>query len=99
MSDWVSETTKYIDKTVNNIRDIAVKPAHRATHYLVYGLMLFFVVAASGLVLAVLIFRSLILAANMLPAPHNNAWIAWVVLGGMFCVLGGVLWAKRGRLS
>ncbi len=99
MTDWAAETAGYIEKTVANIRDKTVKPAHTITNYVVYGLLAAFLVSAALAILATLAFRALVLLANLLPAPHDNAWIAWIALGGMFCVVGGVLWSKRGSLS
>ena len=99
MTDWAVETTQYIEKTVANIRDRTVKPAYAATHYLVYGLIATFLGAAVVGVITILSFRGLVIAANSLPGPQDNAWIAWSVLGGMFCAIGALLWSKRGSLS
>ena len=99
MTDWAAETTKYIEKTVANIRDRTVKPAYAATHYLVYGLIAIFLTLGLLTVATILAFRGLTIAANLLPGPQDNAWIAWSGLGGMFCVIGAFLWSKRGSLS
>ncbi len=99
MTDWAAETTQYIEKTVANIRDRTVKPAYAATHYVVYGLMAVFLIAALSAMLTILAFRGLVIAANSLPGPQDNAWMAWSVLGGMFCAGGALLWSKRGSLS
>lgn len=95
MADWVTETAGLIDKTVTNIRNVTVAPAHRFTRYAVYGVMLAAVAVAALVLLVFLTFRGLVLLANLLPAPHDNAWLAWAVMGGIFCVAGAVVWSKR----
>lgn len=99
MTDWASETTRYIEQTVANIRDRTVKPAHRATQYLVYGLLIALMATAIGLLLTLLAFRGLVILVNWaLPSPDDNTWVVWIALGGMFCGAGGFLWSKRGSL-
>ncbi len=98
-NDWATEVTGYIERTVANVRDRTVKPAHTATRYLVYGLIAVFMVATLLVLLATVTFRAVVLLANALPAPHDNAWIAWIALGGMFCAIGAFLWSRRGSLS
>jgi len=99
MTDWAAETAALIDKTVGNIRNVTVTPAHRATRYVVYGVMLVAIASTALILLTTLLFRSLVIAANLLPAPHDNAWVAWVGLGGIFSVAGAVVWSKRKQPS
>lgn len=98
-TDWASDTTRYIEKTVDNIRAWTVTPARKTANYLVYGLLVALLGAAIGCLLVVLAFRGLVLAANALPSPHDNAWIAWMFLGGIFCILGRWAWSRRGSLN
>ena len=95
MADWAAETAGLIDKTVTNIRNVTVTPAHRFTRYAVYGVMLAAIVTTMLILVTLLAFRGLVIGANALPAPHDNAWLAWTILGGIFSAAGAVVWTKR----
>ena len=97
MADWAAETAGLIDKTVANIRNVTVAPAHRIARYVVYGVMLTGIALTILTLLVFLAFRGLVILANLLPAPHNNAWVAWVALGGIFCGAGTFCWGRRQR--
>ena len=98
-ADWVSDTTNYIEKAVDNIRRWTVTPARNTANYLVYGLLATLLGSAIVVLLTLVAFRGLVLAANLLPGPRDNAWIAWMFLGGIFCVLSRWAWSRRGSLS
>ena len=95
MADWASETAALIERTVANVRERTVEPAHRITRMVVFGLLgAFFVLTALTIVILVA-FRALVVAFDELPAPHDNAWMAWMTLGGICLLAGAFLWNKR----
>ncbi len=95
MTDWASETAALIDKTVANVRERTVEPAFNITRYVVYGLIAAFFAIPLLILLGIVVFRGLVLLFNLLPAPHDNAWMAWATLGGISAVAGMLLWRKR----
>ena len=94
MNDWASETAALIDKTVGNLRDRTVEPARTATRYLTYGLLALCFALPLLTLLTIVSFRALVLLFNLLPAPHDNAWMAWATLAGIFAIAGVFLWRK-----
>ena len=95
MADWASETAALIERTVANVRERTVDPAHRITRIIVFGLLGSFFVFTAMLIVCIVSFRALVAAYNELPAPHDNAWMAWMTLGGICLLAGAFLWSKR----
>ena len=63
------------------------------THALVIAFPLAFFTAL--FIMGIVAFRALVNAYNELPAPHDNAWMAWMTLGGICVLAGAFLWNKR----
>ncbi len=95
MADWASETAALIERTVANVRERTVDPAHHATQIVVFGLLGSFFVLSALTILVIVAFRALVALYNQLPGPHDNAWMAWMTLGGICLLAGGFLWGKR----
>jgi len=95
MADWASETAALIERTVANVRERTVEPAHRITRIIVFGLLGSFFVFTALLIVCIVSFRALVVAYNELPSPHDNAWMAWMTLGGICLLAGAFLWGKR----
>src|SRR5438046_10093472 len=96
MSDWAGETAGLIERTVANVRERVVEPAESVGRIIVMG-TLAALVGVTALVLVVLgAFHTLVIAANAAtPGPNDNAWIAWMALGGILVVGGVLLWSER----
>jgi hypothetical protein len=96
MSDWASETAELIDRTVGNVRDRVVEPAQSVGRVIVYGALAGLLGLAILVLAGLALFRGLVLLANgVTPGPDDNAWIAWLVLGGILELSGALAWAKR----
>ncbi len=95
MADWASETADLIERTVANVRERTVDPAHRITRIVVYGLLGSFFVLTAVVIVVIVAFRALVAAFNTLPDPNDNTWMAWMVLGGICLGAGAFVWAKR----
>ncbi len=96
MSDWAGETAELIERTVANVRERVVEPVESVGRVVVFG-TLAALVGITALVLVVIgAFHLLVIAANAAtPGPNDNAWIAWIVLGGILVAGGVFAWSKR----
>ena len=89
MSDWTTEATDVIERSVALVRDRTVEPARVATKAIVYG-VLAVLAAVPAIVLATIgAFRALVIIEQ------GNTWAAWLTLGGIFLIAGAFCWTKR----
>jgi hypothetical protein len=89
VSDWTTEATDLVERTVAMVRDRTVAPAHTATRAVVYGLLAALVAIPAVVLLILGAFRALVLIEQ------GYTWAAWVTLGGIFVIAGAFLWTKR----
>jgi hypothetical protein len=95
MADWASETADLIERTVTNVRERTVDPAYRITRAVVFGLLAVFFIVPAMLIVFIVSFRGLVNLYNQLPGPDDNAWMAWMTLGGICLLAGAFAWNKR----
>jgi predicted metal-binding membrane protein len=96
VSDWASETAELIGRTVGNVRDRIVEPAESIGRTIVFGTLAGLVGIAIATLGAIALFHLLVIIANeATPGPDDNAWIAWLFLGGILEVAGLFVWSKR----
>ena len=89
MTDWTTEATDLIERTVGMVRDKTVEPARTATRVVVYGLLAALIAIPAVILLAIGAFRGLVLLEQ------GYTWAAWVTLGGIFVLAGAFCWTKR----
>jgi hypothetical protein len=89
VSDWTTEATDLVERTVGMVRDRTVEPARALTKAIVYGLVAAFVAIPAVILLTIGAFRGLVLLEQ------GYVWAAWVTLGGIFVVAGAFCWTKR----
>ena len=89
MSDWTTEATDLVERTVAMVRDRTVEPARTVTRIVVYGLLAALVALPALVLLTIGAFRGLVLAEQ------GYTWAAWVTLGGIFVLGGAFCWTKR----
>ena len=89
MSDWTTEATDVIERTVAMVRDRTVEPAQAITRVIVYGLLAALIALPAVVLLTVGAFRGLVLLEQ------GYTWAAWVTLGGIFVIAGWFSWTKR----
>ena len=95
-SDWTDEVADRIEQTVANLRRLVVDPVRKVTRGIVFGTLAVGFAIPATLILLLLVFRLLVVAANeTLPGPNDNAWMAWDVLGVIFVAAGTWLFARR----
>jgi hypothetical protein len=89
LSDWTTEATDLVERTVAMVRDRTVEPAHTITRAVVYGLLATLIALPALVLLTLGAFRGLVLIEQ------GYTWGAWVTLGGIFVGAGAFLWTKR----
>jgi arginine exporter protein ArgO len=93
MADWTTEAVDTIEKVVGAVRERTVVPAHRISRFIVFGMFAAFAALTAVLLLVLGVFRGAVLIAQ------GEVWAAWLVLGGIFVLLGMVAWSKRSPRS
>jgi hypothetical protein len=71
------------------VRERTVEPVRSVARVVIYGLLAALILIAA--------FSMTIIAAFLLLsiATHNNAWAAWLILGGIFVLAGAFVWTLR----
>lgn len=88
MADWTSDAVDTIENVVATVRDKTVVPAQKATKAVVFGLLVAFFVLTALLMLAIALFRVLVVLTG-------EVWAAYLILGGIFVIAGAFVWTLR----
>lgn len=89
---WADSAADSIADWTNKIREKITSPLKAAAKFFVYIPLAFLFLTAS---VAFVVVAALRLVDNYLSQP---TWLAHFILGGVFLIIGAVLWAKRPRL-
>jgi hypothetical protein len=88
MTDWTTQAADAIERAVSVVRDKTVVPAQRATRAVVFGLLAAFFVGTALTVLTIGVFRGLVILTG-------DAWIAYLICGGILVLGGAFCWRLR----
>jgi hypothetical protein len=88
--DWPAQAATSIEQLVTTVRDRTTVPILTAARAIVYALVGGTLIMASLLMLVVCLIR---LLDNYLP---GEVWVAYLVLGSVFVLIGLILWTQRG---
>jgi hypothetical protein len=87
--DWAAQTADTIERVVGSVRGKTSEPVERVARIVVYGL----VAAVLGVTALILLVIGLVRMADAyLP---GEVWIPYLVVGGIFTLVGLFLWRKR----
>ena len=89
-SDWTVRTADTIDSVVGVVRDKAVVPVTTISRWVVYGLL----AAIVGLMALVLLSAGVVRGIDVATG-DGRVWIAHLITGGIFTLIGLFLWSKR----
>jgi hypothetical protein len=95
-SDWPVQAADAIERVVGGVRDKTTGPAISVARAVVYGTLAGIVGIAVLVMLAIIAVRVLDIAAREI-LDDQSTWLAHLVAGAVFCVVGAVLWSKRRR--
>jgi hypothetical protein len=93
--DWPAQAADTIERVVGTVRDKTAGPALTAARAVVYGTFAAIVGIACLIVLIIALVR---LIDSYLPDAvfgEEHVWAAHLLLGLVFVISGGVLWARR----
>ena len=88
MADWTSDAVDTIENVVATARDKIVVPAQNGTKVVVFGLLVAFFVVTAVMMLAIALFRVLVVLTG-------EVWAAYLILGGIFVAAGAFCWTLR----
>lgn len=96
--DWPAQAADTIERVVGSVRDKTTGPALTVARGVVYGTFAALVGTACLVVLVIMAIR---LLDSYLPDAvfgEDHMWAAYLILGVVFVVTGGVLWGRRHQI-
>jgi uncharacterized membrane protein len=87
-SDWPARTADSIERVVTTIRDRTTRPLLVAGRAIVFGLLAVVVGVAAVVLLSITIVRVTVILTD-------RAWLAHLILGALFVIVGFVLLRLR----
>jgi drug/metabolite transporter (DMT)-like permease len=88
VADWTTDAVDNLENIVTLVRDKTVVPAQKATKAVVFGLVVAFFVVTALLMLAIALFRVLVVLTG-------EVWASYLILGGIFVIAGALVWTLR----
>ena len=88
MADWTTDLVDNLDNAIAMVRDKTVVPAQNATKAVVYGLLVAFFGLTAFLMIAIALFRGLVILTG-------EVWASYLILGGIFVLAGAFVWTLR----
>jgi hypothetical protein len=85
--EWPTQAAERIESVVGSVRRKTTGPAMVASRALVYGLVALMFATIAGILLLIAVLRAL---DALLPT-----WAVQMILGGLLCLVGFLLWSKR----
>ncbi len=88
MADWTTDAVDTLENVVASVRAKVVVPAENTTRVVVFGLLVSFFVLTAVTMLAIALFRVLVVLTG-------EVWAAYLILGGIFVLAGVFVWTLR----
>jgi uncharacterized protein YacL len=88
VADWTTVAVDTLENVVAAVRDKTVVPAQKATKAVVFGLLVAFFVLTAVFMLAIALFRVLVVLTG-------EVWVSYLILGGIFVIAGAFVWTLR----
>ncbi len=86
--DWPARTADSIERVVTTIRDRTTRPLLVAGRAIVFGLLAAVVGITAVVLLSIIVVRVMVILTD-------RAWLAYVILGALFVIVGFVLLRLR----
>jgi hypothetical protein len=91
-ADWPVKAADAVDQVVSLVHDRFIRPVMLGARALVFGLLILALAVVLGVTLSVSLLR--FLDVYLFP---GQVWASYLLLGGLFTIVGIVLWAQRNR--
>jgi uncharacterized protein YacL len=88
VADWTTDAVDALENAISVVRDKTVVPAENASRAVVFGMVVAFFVTVAVLMLAIMLFRLLVIIVG-------DVWLAYLILGGIFVAAGAFCWTLR----
>jgi hypothetical protein len=88
LPDWTTDALDTLERAVGAVRDRTVLPARRVARAIVFGVLATFFALPALVVATIALFRGLVVALE-------DAWLAYLVLGGIFIAAGALCFRLR----
>jgi uncharacterized membrane protein YedE/YeeE len=93
--DWAANTTDQVVRLVDNVKSKTTKPAVMAARGLVFGLLAAFLGVFALVLVIIGLTRGLQAAIEPFSNQARAVYISYFIVGGLFCLVGAVLFKKR----
>lgn len=93
--DWPAQAADLIVRVVGQVRDKTTGPALTVARGIVYGLIAAILGGTCAVLLAIAGVRALDVALPDAWVGEDHTWVAHLLIGIVFVVLGTWLWSKR----
>ena len=93
---WPAKASATIVQYVGTVRDKTTGPALVASRMMVYALAMALISMVLVVLLLVVFVRLLVSLTALFPfVEMGETWLAYYILGGLFILIGAVLWRKK----
>src|SRR5436190_21886834 len=86
--DWAARTADSIERVVTTVRDRTTRPLLLAGRAIVFGLLAAMLGVTAVVLLSIAVVRVVVILTD-------RAWLAYLILGGLFVIVGLVLLRLR----
>lgn len=93
--DWANETTDRVVRIVGKIRDKTTTPVVHIARGLVFGVLAAFLAGFAAFMLLIGLIRGLQALLDLGLSDARAVYASYLLLGGIFCVVGLFLFRKR----
>lgn len=94
--DWPARAAGLVERYVGSVRDKTTGPVLSLSRYLVYLSTMVLIGLVAGVLALILLVRLLVTVTDYVPGIDNGeSWLAYLVLGGIFLIVGLFLWRKK----
>lgn len=87
--DWAAQLVDQLEGLVQSITSKTTQPLRTVARAVVYGVLM------TGLGVAILLLFTIGAVRGLTNLVGGRAWLAHTILGGMFTLVGMLLWRKR----